>query len=142
MEGDVRLAHGIPARLSASEGRRFAATVGLAFVALSGIALWRGHRTPAVVAAALGTLLALAGLAAPAALGPVYRGWMRFALAISKVTTPILLGIVYFLAFLPVAIVMRLAGRRPLSHGTSDATSVWMPRDAATGRRGDLTRQF
>jgi len=135
------LAHGIPARLSAADGRRFAITVGLAFVVVAGLAVWRGHRTPGVVAAALGVLLALAGLVAPAALGPVYRGWMRFALAISRVTTPILLGIVYFLAVLPVALVMRLFGRRPLSRTTPNAASVWVARDV-TGRRGDLTRQF
>ncbi|MGQ0714520.1 MAG: SxtJ family membrane protein [Gemmatimonadaceae bacterium] len=116
-------------------------TVGLAFVALALLALWRGHRLPGTIAASLGVLLALAGLIAPAALGPVYRGWMAFALAISKVTTPILLGIVYFLAFLPIALVMRLAGKRPMKRRET-AESFWVSRDPAIGRRGDLTRQF
>lgn len=136
------MAHRIPTRLSADEGRGFARTVGFAFVALAVVLLWREQRLPAVVAASLGTLLGIAGLFAPAALGPVYAGWMRFALAISKVTTPILLAIVYFLAFLPIALVMRLTGRRVLSHGTPGSESVWIPRPPGPGRRSDLTRQF
>jgi hypothetical protein len=128
--------------LTASEGRRFALTVGLAFVALSGLLLWRDHRVPGGIVATLGTLLALLGLIAPTSLGPIYRGWMAFALAISKVTTPILLGIVYFLAILPIALIMRLIGRRALVHGSSDASSVWITRAPEVGRRSDLTRQF
>lgn len=117
-------------------------TVGFAFIVVAGIALWRDHRIPGVIAASLGVLLALTGLIAPAALGPVYRGWMQFALAISKVTTPILLGLVYFLTFLPIALIMRLSGRRVLSHGTADSTSVWISRGGDGTRRSDLTRQF
>ena len=128
--------------MSAAEGRRFATTVALALTALAVLALWRGARVPGAVAAALGCVLALAGLIAPGALGPVYRGWLLMALAMSKVTTPILLGLVYFLAFVPTAIVMRLAGRRPLSHGAPPAESAWISREPPAGPRSDLTRQF
>jgi hypothetical protein len=135
------MADGTRARLTASQARRFAGTVGVALVAVALFAMWRGHRTPGIIGAALAIALAAAGLIAPLALDRVYRGWMRGALAISKVTTPILLGVVYFLAFVPMGIAMRLVGRRPLSHGASNATTVWISRPAAT-RRSDLTRQF
>lgn len=142
MDGDLGLAHRSPTRLTAVEGRRFAATVGLAFVALAWVALWRDHRVPSLIASTLGTILALGGLVVPTALGPVSRGWMRVALALSTVTTPILLGLVYFLAIVPVAFAMRLVGRRPLSHGSASAKSVWITRETTAARRSDLTRQF
>lgn len=87
-------------------------------------------------------LLTVLGWASPTALGPVYRVWMRLALASSRVTTPILVGLVYVVAFIPLALVMRLTGRRALSHGSPTAKSVWVTRDVASGGRGDLTRQF
>jgi len=56
---------------------------------------------------------ALAGWAvlAPHTLRTVYRLWMRFGLLLNRVTTPIILGIVFFLLITPIALVMRLAGR-------------------------------
>ncbi len=49
------------------------------------------------------------GAAAPATLRPVYRGWMRFGLLLSKVTTPIILTFVYLITLIPTSIILRLA---------------------------------
>ena len=124
---------------TASDGRRFAFPVGTAFLVLMGILLWRDHRTAAWVMAGLGGTLWLAGAVVPAHLGPVYRGWMRMALVISKVTTPIFLGIVYYLIFTPAGLIMRLFGRRPMVHAVQD-NSYW--RRGRVSTRSDLRRQF
>ena len=149
MEGDGGLAARVPARLSAdkgeafsaAEGRRFGLTVGGAFLVIAAIFWWRDHPTRAAVVAALGGTLALAGLAIPARLGPVFRGWMRFAHAISRVTTPIFLGIVYFLVILPFGVARRALGKnaltRPLTGG-----GYWVSRKPIPGPRSDLRRQF
>jgi hypothetical protein len=134
------MAAGIPARLTPQEGRKFGVSVGAAFLVLAGLMWWRG-RTPGLVAfGVLGTLLLLAGLAIPGRLGPIYRAWMGFAALLSKVTTPIFMGIVYFLILTPVGIVLRLMGRNPLSQRRPDE-SVWVDREA-NQRRSDLLRQF
>ena len=91
----------IRARLTRSEGRRFAFPVGLAFLAVASITLWRGHQSASLVLGGLAVALLLAGALIPTRLGPVYRGWMGLALVISKVTTPIFLGVVYFLVITP-----------------------------------------
>jgi hypothetical protein len=54
-------------------------------------------------------------LLAPATLKPVYRGWMRFGLLLNRITTPIILGIVFFLVLAPMALIMRLRGRDPMA---------------------------
>ena len=130
----------IPTRLSAREGRHFALTVGAAFAALGAVLWWRGLPVGALLAAALGGLLALAGLAVPGRLGPVYRTWMGLALAISKVTTPILMGIVYFLVITPTGLLRRAFGHNSLVT-SKGAPSFWADREP-TGRRSDLQRQF
>ena len=58
-------------------------------------------------------LLVLGGLAlaAPAALRPVYHVWMRFGLLMSKITTPIIMGVVFYAVITPMGLVMRLAGK-------------------------------
>ena len=132
------MAHRIPARLSAAEGRKFALTVGSAFLVLAAFTTWRGHEKVATITGALGAAFVLAGLLAPAHLGLIYRGWMAFGLALSKITTPIFMGIVYFIVIAPIGMFRRAIGRNALiAQGTK---SVWVTRDAAV--RSDLNRQF
>lgn len=128
----------VPARLSRAEGRRFGLTLGLAFLALGGLLLWRGRESLAIVAGVLGVLLVAAGSVAPGSLGPVYHGWMRFALLLSKVTTPVFLGIIYFLVLTPLGVLRRLLGRDPVARAPSDSLWVALPED----RHSDLERQF
>ena len=128
------------ARLSAAEGRKFGLTVGIAFLVLAGISYWRGHRIPVVVLGALGALLVLAALLIPRQLGPVERAWMGLAAAISKVTTPIFMALVYFLVLTPAAVIMRLVGHRALQHEPEQG-SFWRRRPEGE-RAADMTRQF
>jgi hypothetical protein len=114
--------------------------VGAAFLVLAALLyFWRGQEIAGGVAGALGALLALAGLAVPGRLGPVHRAWMGLARVISKVTTPVFMGVVFFLVITPVGWVMRLFGKRPLAHKERDG-SLWAARGA--GGRSDLERQF
>lgn len=133
------MATGIPTRLSTREGRKFGLTVGIAFAVLGGVGFWRGRETVALVLWAVGGLLILAGLLIPRKLGPVQRAWMGMAHAISKVTTPIVMGVVYYVVIAPIGVVMRAFGYNALTthHGGS---TVWVSR--GDERRGDLERQF
>ncbi len=65
---------------------------------------------PWFVLAVLGICAALA----PGSLRPVYQGWMRFGLLLNKVTTPLVLGVIFILLFVPVGWVMRLRRYDPL----------------------------
>ena len=132
------MARGIPTRLTPAEGRKFAFTVGTAFLVLAGIAWWREHPVMWRALGGLGAAFWLGGLTVPGLLGPVYRSWMGLAHVISRVTTPIFLGIVYFIVMLPVGVLMRLFGRNPVQHKPSN-DSFWAPR---TEPRGRLTNQF
>lgn len=132
------MAHGIPARLTPAEGRKFALTVGAAFGVLAAIMWWRDHQIPLYLFGTLAVTLVTAGLLLPGHLGPVYRAWMGFALLISKVTTPIFMGVVFFLVIAPVGLLMRLLGRNPVRHREVNQ-SYWAPR---TDGRGSMSNQF
>ncbi len=55
------------------------------------------------------------GLAAPMTLRALYRAWMRLALVLSRITTPIIMAVVYFLVITPVAFIMRIVGHDPMA---------------------------
>ena len=140
MEGDGELEAGIPARLSAAQGRKFGLTVGIAFLVLAGLLhLWRHKETAAAVAGSLGALMVIAALLIPTRLGPLERAWMGLARLISKVTTPIFMGVVFFLVITPIGALMRLVGRRALVH-PEQGGGFWMA--PASGGRSDIERQF
>jgi len=71
----------------------------------------------------LAAVLAGTGIVVPNALRPVYKGWMRFGLILNKITTPILLGIVFFLLITPMGLIRRLAGKDSLSRTLDDRAS-------------------
>jgi hypothetical protein len=129
----------IPARLTTQEGRKFGLLVGGVFLLLGGVSYWRGHHTAPTVLWSLGGTLVLAGLLIPSHLGPVYRGWMRIAVLLSKVTTPILMGLIYYGLFTPMGFLRRCLGRNALIRPQRE--SFWIAREAAA-RRSDLSRQF
>ena len=135
------MAQGIPARLSAREGRRFGLTVGTAFAILAGIIYWRDHTIPSLVFGTLAALLLLGGLLLPTRLGPIQRGWMAFAHALSRVTTPIFMGVVYFGVVTPIGLLVRVFGRNPMVHREAER-SFWKSRDGIGGQRSNLLRQF
>lgn len=139
MERDLGLETGIPTRLSAREGRKFGLTVGIAFAVLGGIGFWRGREILALTFWGVGGALIFAGLLVPRSLGPIQRAWMGIAHAISKVTTPIFMAVVYFVVMAPTGLLMRAFGRNALTAHHGD-TTAWVSRGER--RRGDLDRQF
>ncbi len=142
MEGDVGLADGIPARLSPAENRKFGLTVGTAFAVLGAISRWRGHDTAPYVLWSLGGALIAGGLLLPAQLDVVRRGWMGFAHALSKVTTPIFMGVVYFLVLTPMGVVRRAFGHNTLIHRASLEQGYWVTRTPRPDADEAMRRQF
>jgi hypothetical protein len=132
------LAQRSPARLTPHEGRKFALTLAVAFGVLALVAWWRQSPRALLVFGVLAEAFVLGGLLMPGKLGPVYRLWMAFAHALSRITTPIFMAIVYFLVITPIAVIRRILGGNPLR--AHRGATGWVDRQQAP--RGDLTRQF
>src|SRR5690349_1509431 len=128
-------------RFTAAHGRKFGVTVGAAFLVLSAIAWWRGHPTTVMVLTTLGGILLLAGLLIPAQLGPVERAWMALAKVISKVTTPIVMGVMYLFVLTPIGWIRRMAGGNPMVHA-AEGQEFWHARPEGRRRSNSMRRQF
>jgi hypothetical protein len=140
------MAERVPARLSAAQGRKFGLTVGAAFVGIAFLLyFWRHAVIVPRVFGALGALLIAGGLLVPNRMAPVERAWMKLAHLISRVTTPILMGVIYFVVLSPVGIFRRMLGKNALvrkeGESSLSAGGFWFVRE--DGRtRSNLTRQF
>jgi hypothetical protein len=64
---------------------------------------------------------------------------MGLATLISRVTTPIMMGIIYFLVITPIGVVRRTLGHDPLDHQPDPENGYWQ---AAEPQHSDLERQF
>jgi saxitoxin biosynthesis operon SxtJ-like protein len=134
------VAEGISARLSRGEARRFGLVVGAAFLVLGALAWWRTRPLTGQVFGVLGIALILFGMALPHALRPVHRAWMGLAVAMSKVTTPLFLGCVYFGIITPIGLVRRLFGHDTVK-SQSAGDSCWVPRNSGR-EQSDMKHQF
>ena len=99
-------------------GAMVAVVFGLFFpwVLQTSIPLW-----PWVVA---GILVAWA-FVAPESLRPVHYWWMRLALLLSRITTPIILGVVFYMLIFPVGFVMRLFRHDPMRRTLDESTESY-----------------
>lgn len=108
------MSHGIP-HAGPRELRQFGITTGAIVVLLfAGFFPWLLERPIPAWPLVTGAVLIAWGLLLPGSLGPVYRGWMRFGMLMSRITTPILMTVIFVLVIVPVALVLRLLQKDPM----------------------------
>lgn len=93
------------------EGRRFALTLTVGFLVVAAIGYWRGAEIVAGIAAALAVISVFAAAFVPGRLGPARKAWMRLGDGIGRITTPILLAVVYYGLVTPIGLMRRLVHR-------------------------------
>jgi hypothetical protein len=83
----------------------------------------------------VGVALLVAALARPAWLAPLNRAWMRLGRLLNRVTSPALLGAVYYGVLTPLGLLRRRRSRDPMHlRFDRDAPSYWVPRPPAAPR--------
>jgi hypothetical protein len=86
---------------------------------------------------------AVVALTIPSILAVPNRLWMKFGLLLAKVVSPIALGILFYLVFTPIGLVMRMAGKDPLRlKADPDAKSYWIDREPPGPPPQSMTNQF
>ncbi len=62
----------------------------------------------------------------PFSLRPVNRLWMLLGRVLHKITSPIILGFVYFILIVPIGFVRRLAGKNQMAKLNRNKESYWI----------------
>lgn len=94
---------------------------------------------------ALGLALVFLGvsLIAPVWLAPLNRLWLKFGELLHSITSPIILGVMFFLVITPIGFLMRLAGKDLLRMKLDrDCASYWIQRKPPGPEKTSLKRQF
>lgn len=94
-------------------------------------------------ALAVAGIFLAAGLFLPAVLRPLNRLWFLFGMALHKVMSPLVMGLLFFLTVTPIALIMRIAGKDSLNRRfDAEAKSYWVERDPAGPEPKTMRRQF
>jgi hypothetical protein len=129
-------------QVKGSSDRAFGLTFAVVFAVLAGIAAWRGGPSwPYTLS--VSAIFALTALAVPGLLAPLNRVWLKFGLLLHKVTTPLILGLMFFLVVTPTALILRLFGKDLLQlNGDKDAASYWIERQPPGPSPESMPNQF
>ena len=82
----------------------------------------------AYVFIAMAMIFLLVTLTKSDALLPLNKLWMRFGLLLGMIVSPIVLGVIFFGLFTPIAMLMRLSGRDELRLKYAQKASHWISR--------------
>ena len=122
--------------------RKFGALIAAALALLALHALWKDHSTRAAIFAGLSASIAVLALVAPGLLTPLNRLWMAFGLLLGKIVSPLVLGLIFMVLIIPVALATRRAGRDVLRIKKRKVSSYWVERDPAGPDSASFQRQF
>lgn len=104
---------------------------------------WPPRFDPAAIrrwALVIAALFLFVALIRPALLHPLNRLWHRFGLLLSKIVTPIVMGLLFALTVVPTATILRLRGRDLLRLKLDrQAKSYWIMREPP-GPPGDTMK--
>jgi hypothetical protein len=93
--------------------------------------------------AGVSAAFAVVAFTVPSILAVPNRLWMKFGLLLAKIVSPIALGILFFLVFTPIGLVMRLAGKDPLRlKADPNVKSYWIDREPPGPPPQSMTNQF
>jgi hypothetical protein len=70
-------------------------------------------------------VFAATGLVLPAVLRPVFYVWMKLGHVLGWINTRIILGLVFFIMFAPVALLLRILGKDPLHRKLEDGVGTY-----------------
>ena len=91
----------------------------------------------------IAALFLAAVLVRPGVLAPLNRLWMRFGRLLHMLTNPVIMGLVFFLAVTPTAVIMRVLGKDLLNRRLDPAAeSYWIERRPPGPRPETMKQQF
>jgi hypothetical protein len=112
------------------------------FALLGAYSWWRGG-TLWPWAFGLSALTLALTLAKPDWLAPANRAWMKLAELLNRVVSPLVLGVIFYGMFTPIAWGMRRAGRDAMKRRFEpEARSYWVERDPPGPDPAGLPHQF
>ena len=109
------------------------------------VGLWplRWHAPVRWWALALSAVFLALALAWPRRLHWPNLAWTRFGLLLGKIVNPLAMALLFLVAVVPIAVLLRLWGKHPLRlKFEPGAPSYWIPRQPPGPASGSMAKQF
>jgi large-conductance mechanosensitive channel len=129
----------------AGSNRAFGCTVGGILVAIGATKAFVAGGVPPIPSLIFlgGAVLLLLAIVAPSRLSTLNKIWLNLGTAIAKIVNLIILALLFVLVVTPMALVLRILGKRPLRLAADRAAATyWMEREPSTGEASNMRRQF
>ena len=102
---------------------------------------WGGD--PRVWSISIASVLLVITIIRPQLLALLNRCWIAFGLMLHKVMNPVVMGFLFFLVVTPIALIMRVLGKRPLELTFErDLPSYWKDRDPPGPQADTMKNQY
>ena len=93
-------------------------------------------------ACAVAAVLAALTVAKPSLLGPLNRAWFRLGLLLNRVVNPVVMLLMFLVAFVPMGLAMRLWRDPLLRRRRPDAATYWVAREPASEAGHSMRNQY
>ena len=128
--------------VKAGTERSFGMVFAVVFALVGLWPLWSGGTMRAWSLVVAGAFLG-AALARPRLLAPLNRLWFLFGKALHRVVSPLVMGLIFFVAVTPTALIMRLVGKDPLHRRFEpEARTYWIERRPPGPEPETMKNQF
>lgn len=125
-----------------ASSRAFGLTFAALFSVIGVLPLLR-HQHVRIWSLIIGLVFLTTALSLPRFLEPLNRVWSLVGSLLHRVTTPVLMALVFVLVVTPVALLRKAVGSSGLAlRFDSKLDSYWIPRDRAVADAESLKRQF
>ena len=99
-----------------------------------------GH--PRVFLFVAAAIAAFVSILRPALLRPFNIAWFKFGLVLSRIVSPIVLGLLFYVIVTPVGLAARLSGKNLLQRRKPDVPTYWLKREPVESQSGSMRDQF
>jgi Saxitoxin biosynthesis operon protein SxtJ len=138
----IELTQASSSRIEGSSNRTFGLVFGVVFLLIALYPLLAGGQIR-VWSILLCSAFTLTAVALPAVLAPLNRAWTRFGLLLHRITSPIVLGFMFFIVVTPTGWLMRALGKDFLRLRLDrEVATYWIERDPPGPKPDSLPNQF
>ena len=129
-------------KVKTSSNRSFGFVFAAFFLIIALLPL-RKHGDVRIWALAVSLTFLIVSLLWDKALSPLNKAWTKFGFLLHKITNPIILGIIFFFIFTPMAILIRLMGKAKLASWKDPTLNSYWTNRIPPGPSGEsLKNQF
>jgi len=131
-------------KVKTSSDRAFGFTFTIVFF-LVAFAFLKRNSQAQYLAIIFSILTFLVSIMKPSFLSPLNKVWAKLGLLLNKITSPIILGIIFFVIISPVALLFKLARKNTMSakfKKNEEIKSYWLLREPPGPERNSLENQF